>query len=119
MSVLITDTTSPAGLQLGGYIYSNTVPASVTPNQLKKALSSEGDFAPRINMADMNSDVFNAKIDTLIDLWVTRYGNAWVDLDGVMDDEFYGRVYKRLKAMSQLEVHFLTDRAKFVCRKPE
>lgn len=81
--------------------------------------STDGDLAPRIDMADMNSDVFNAKIDTLINLWVTRYGNAWVDLDQVLEDEFYQRVYKRLKTLGELEVHFLTDRAKFVCRKPE
>lgn len=72
-----------------------------------------------VSMEDLNSDVFSAKLDTLINLWVTRYGNNWVDLDQVMEDVFYGRVYKRLKAMGELEVHFLTDRARFVCRRPE
>lgn len=100
----------------GGYVYT-------TQNTIRSANIRGNpelhDNVPRINMEDLNSDVFNTKIDTLIDLWVTRYGNAWVDLDQIMEDGFYGRVYKRLKSMGELEVHFLTDRAKFVCRKPE
>lgn len=73
----------------------------------------------RINMADLNSEVFNAKIDDLINLWVTRYGNEWVDLIDIEQDEFYLRVYKRLRQLGQLEQHYLTDRSRFVCRKPE
>lgn len=70
-------------------------------------------------MADLNSEVFNAKIDDLINLWVTRYGNEWVDLVDIETDEFYLRVYKRLRQLGQLEQHYLTDRSRFVCRKPE
>lgn len=73
----------------------------------------------RVSMADLNSEVFNAKIDDLINLWVTRYGNEWVDLIDIEQDEFYMRVYKRLRQLGQLEQHYLTDRSRFVCRKPE
>jgi hypothetical protein len=73
----------------------------------------------RVNMQDLNSEVFNAKIDDLINLWVARYGNEWVDLVDIEGDEFYLRVYKRLRQTGQLEQHYLTDRSRFVCRKPE
>jgi hypothetical protein len=61
----------------------------------------------------------NPAIETLSDLWVTRYGNEWVELDAVMNDNFYGTAYIALKAAGKLEVHFLTDRARYVCRKAD
>ena len=72
-----------------------------------------------VSMADLDSDVFNAKVETLVDLWLARYGNNWVDIDEVERDKTFVLIYKRLRSMGKLEVHFLTDRAKFVCRKPE
>lgn len=75
--------------------------------------------AGSIDMADLKSEVFDAKIDDLINLWLTRYGNEWVDLVDIEADEFYLRVYKRLRSVGQLEQHYLTDRSRFVCRKPE
>jgi hypothetical protein len=71
-----------------------------------------------VSMKDLQSEAFNTPIDTLIDLWLTRYGNEWVDMDKIEDDEFYVLAYKRLKSLGQLETHYLTDRARFVCRKP-
>lgn len=71
-----------------------------------------------ITNVDLDSEAFNTPIDTLINLWVTRYGNEWVDLDRIMNDEFFSSAYKRLKALGQLETHYLTDRSRFVCRKP-
>lgn len=73
----------------------------------------------RINMADLTSEIFEAKIDDLLNLWVARFGNEWVDLDKLEDDQTFTRVYKRLRQTGQLEQHYLTDRARFVCRKPE
>ncbi len=75
--------------------------------------------ADKVNMADLNSDVFNTKVETLVNLWLTKYGTEWVDISDVMEDSFYGRVYKRLRSLSELEVHYLTDRARFVCRRHE
>ena len=71
-----------------------------------------------VSMKDLQSEAFNTPIDTLIDLWLTRYGNEWVDIDKIEGDEFYVLAYKRLKSLGQLETHYLTDRARFVCRKP-
>lgn len=72
----------------------------------------------KVTLMDLDSEAFNTPIDTLINLWVTRYGNEWVDLDKIMNDEFFSSAYKRLKALGQLETHYLTDRSRFVCRKP-
>jgi len=62
---------------------------------------------------------FTAPISVLVDLWVTRFGHEWVDLDVVEEDEFFLIAYKRLRQMAQIEMHYLTDRARYVCRKPE
>lgn len=74
--------------------------------------------AVKVSTRDLESEAFNTPIETLIDLWVARYGNEWVGMDAVLVDEFYGLAYKRLKSLGQLETHYLTDRARFVCRKP-
>ena len=69
---------------------------------------------------DLEKDVFKIPIDTLLNLWVTRFGNEWVDLEAVIDgDDFFMNAYKRLKQMGLLEQHYLTDRSRYVCRKPE
>lgn len=72
----------------------------------------------KVTLMDLDSEAFKTPIDTLINLWVTRYGNEWVDLDKLMEDDFFSSAYKRLKALGQLETHYLTDRSRFVCRKP-
>lgn len=57
--------------------------------------------------------------DRLIDLWVARFGHDWVDLQEIMDDQFFQDAYTRMRREGELEVHFLTDRAKYVCRNPK
>lgn len=71
-----------------------------------------------VTAAELDSVAFNTPIETLVNLWVTRYGEEWVDVDKLMDDPFFGATYKRLKSLGQLETHYLTDRSRFVCRKP-
>jgi hypothetical protein len=55
----------------------------------------------------------------LLNLWLARFGNEWIDVMVLEDDQFYKLAYQRLKQLGEVEVHFLTDRARFVCRKPE
>ena len=71
-----------------------------------------------VNMADLESLPFNTPIETLLNLWVARYGNEWVDVKDVLAEEFYGLTYKRLKSLGKLETHYLTNKSRFVCRKP-
>jgi hypothetical protein len=72
-----------------------------------------------VRAVDLEKDVFKIPIDTLINLWVTRFGNEWVDLETIDEDEFFINAYKRLKQLGHLEQHYLTDRSRYVCRKPE
>lgn len=64
-------------------------------------------------------EAFKTPVVTLLNLWLTRYGNEWIDLEDIEKDEFFSIAYKRLKQMGELEQHYLTDRARYVCRKPE
>ena len=72
-----------------------------------------------VRMEDLNSDAFKASVETLVNLWVTRFGNEWVEIDRIEDDKFFFAAYKRLRSLGMLETHYLTDRSRFVCRKPE
>lgn len=88
-----------------------------TPNSYPTALQPPREM--EVKMADLDGDAFRAPVSALVDLWVAKYGNEWVDLDTVSDDPFFGLAYKRLRSLGELELHYLTDRARYVCRKPE
>ena len=68
---------------------------------------------------DLQKDVFSIPVDRLIDLWCVRFGNSWVNLEDIETVDFFITAYKRLKSLGELEVHYLTDRARYVCRVPE
>ncbi len=72
-----------------------------------------------ITSEDLKLEVYNAKIEDLVNLWVARFGNEWVDLVDIERDNFFTHAYQRLRQLGQLEQHYLTDRSRFVCRKPE
>ena len=68
---------------------------------------------------ELEHEAYNVSVDSLIDLWVTRYGNEWIDLSEIESEDFFRLAYRRLKQMGELETHYLTDRARYVCRRPE
>lgn len=68
---------------------------------------------------ELEHEAYNVSVDNLINLWVTRWGNEWADLSEIEQDEFFRLAYRRLKQMGELETHYLTDRARYVCRRPE
>ena len=72
-----------------------------------------------ITSAMLESEAFNIPVNRLIDVWVARFGNKWIDLETLEGDEFLSSAFKRLKQLGEVEVHFLTDRARYVCRMPE
>jgi len=72
-----------------------------------------------ITSAMLESEAFNIPVGRLIDVWVTRFGNRWIDLETLEGDEFFSHAFRRLKQLGEVEVHFLTDRARYVCRMPE
>lgn len=105
-------------LDSSGNLSIGTAAGSATYNSTVTAPGGVITNVDKVTLMDLDSEAFNTPIDTLINLWVTRYGNEWVDLDKIMNDEFFSSAYKRLKALGQLETHYLTDRSRFVCRKP-
>lgn len=81
--------------------------------------SSRNQLDSEITTAMLESEAFNIPVSRLIDVWVTRFGNKWVDLETLEGDEFFNSAFKRLKQLGEVEVHYLTDRARYVCRMPE
>lgn len=77
------------------------------------------DIAMYTDEAQLNSEVFSTPIDTLANVWTTKYGDKWIELDAVADDPFFSLVYKRLYQRGLIETHYLTNRAQYVCRVPE
>ena len=67
---------------------------------------------------ELNSEAFNVPVERLIDLWTAKFGNEWVDMTDIAIDAFFSGAYKRLKQLGELETHYLTDRSRYVCRKP-
>ena len=72
-----------------------------------------------ITTAMLESEAFTIPINSLIDVWVTRFGNKWIDIEILEHEEFFSNAFKRLKQLGEVEVHYLTDRAQYVCRMPE
>ena len=72
-----------------------------------------------ITSAMLESEAFKVPIDRLVNLWITRFGHDWVELERIEEDSFFSLAFKRLKQLGEVEVHFLTDRARYVCRMPE
>lgn len=87
--------------------------ATINRVRLKHNLESE------VTTAMLDSEAFSIPVNRLIDLWVARYGNKWIDIAELENDEFFIAAFKRLKQLGEVEVHFLTDRARYVCRMPE
>ena len=78
-----------------------------------------GDIYSPVTCGELEHPAYEAPVSVLIDMWLVRFGNDWVDIESVDNDDFFRLAFKRLKAMGELEVHYLTDRARYVCRKPK
>jgi hypothetical protein len=116
-----------AGQQIEAtYALNQPPPIGVTQGRVITASNSgSGAFGPPrqsesvVHSLDLGNDVFRLSVDELLNLWLARFGNEWIDVMVLEDDQFYKLAYQRLKQLGEVEVHFLTDRARFVCRKPE
>ena len=97
-------------------LFANQPPPVLNVNRSKVYPSQT--VEPLIQLRDLEMEVFDIPVNTLTNLWLAKYGNEWVALADLHDDEFFHYAYARLRAVGQLETHFLTDRAKYVCRKP-
>ena len=99
-------------------LWTSTAIGTATANQIRQTANRWPEV--QTNCIEIKEhEAFNTSVATLLDLWLTRYGNEWIDLEDIENDEFFAIAYKRLKQMGELEQHYLTDRARYVCRKPE
>jgi hypothetical protein len=113
--VLQTGTTSVSSLHLQiGASNVNPITAS-NKGELRADLLVDS----QIVSMELESEAFTVPVSRLIDLWLARFGNTWVDLTTLEEEEFFHAAFKRLKQLGEVEVHYLTDRARYVCRKPE
>lgn len=99
-------------------LFANQPPPVINANLQKQYPSLSQIKEPAILLRDLEMEVFDIPVHTLTNLWLAKYGNEWVALADLHDDEFFHYAYARLRSLGQLETHFLTDRAKYVCRKP-
>ena len=118
MSVLTTNTSVPPG---------SWVEVTNTTTGTNYPFNTGGPFgrtqrAPIIDdysdTKELASEAFNVPVERLIDLWTAKFGNEWVDMTEIAVDAFFSGAYKRLKQLGELETHYLTDRSRYVCRKP-
>jgi len=95
-------------------------PTTVSSNAIHAGIVRARLFvSSEITSAMLESEAFNVPIDSLINVWVIRFGHDWVELERIEEDAFFSSAFKRLKQLGEVEVHFLTDRARYVCRMPE
>ena len=59
----------------------------------------------------------HVSLDVMHDLWDARWGNNWVPIEAIVDDEFFRAAYTAMKEAGEIEMHYLTDRARYVCRR--
>jgi hypothetical protein len=71
---------------------------------------------PYITQAGLNSEVFETPLDTLVNLWLNRYGGGWVNMADVIEEEFYTLAAQRLIQTSRMEAFTLSDVGKRVLR---
>jgi hypothetical protein len=54
---------------------------------------------------DLNHAAYHTPVETLVGMWLTKYGNEWVKDDDVDTDEFFKHARIRLTALGRLESH--------------
>lgn len=59
----------------------------------------------------------HASLDVMHDLWEARWGNDWVSLEAIEADAFFSEAYRAMREAGEIETHYLTDRARYVCRR--
>ena len=100
-------------LTIGASNGSQTIASNDWTLRAKRIVESE------ITSAMLESEAFKVPVDNLVNIWVLRFGHDWVELERIEEDSFFSLAFKRLKQLGEVEVHFLTDRARYVCRMPE
>jgi hypothetical protein len=114
-----------AGQQTGTIYASNQHLTIGASNVSQITVSNDGTLRAKrvveseITSAMLESEAFKVSVDDLVNVWIVRFGHDWVELERIEEDAFFRLAFNRLKQLGEVEVHFLTDRARYVCRMPE
>ena len=55
------------------------------------------------SMSDLDHAVFKTPVETLVNLWLARFGSGWVSKEEVRSDEFFDWAALRLSKLGKLE----------------
>ena len=105
--------------QQAQYAKSITVNATTTgalhyPNQANQAQVTIG-IKP-LREEDLKHDAMQAPLSSLANMWTVRWGNAWVNEQEFMDDDFWRLTLIRLLGANKLEKHNLINQYHAVYR---
>ena len=60
-------------------------------------------------MSELDHAVFKTPIETLVNLWVAKFGADWVHKSDVADDPYFQWVAMRLRSIGKLEEHQINE----------
>ena len=69
---------------------------------------------PGVTTELLKNEVFSTPIETLKNLWLAKYGDAWVEESVVAEDAFFGLAAQRLRSVA--EFIYLVDTQRNVIR---
>ena len=69
------------------------------------AYQPEKDFPTVKSSTDLDNAVFKTPIESLVTLWIARYGKDWVKKGEVVEDEFFKWAVLRLRSAAKIEEH--------------
>lgn len=55
------------------------------------------------SMSDLDHAVFKTPVETLVNLWLARFGSGWIPKEEVRNDEFFDWAALRLNKLGKLE----------------
>ena len=67
-----------------------------------------------LDEASMEHEAFNTPVETLVNLWLAKYGDAWVDKNDVVDEEFFNFAAQRLIKLGKMEEFYIADSGRTV-----
>jgi hypothetical protein len=110
------------GLSRGDYLISSTNARSVQDalEQQRKSLAVAHagirDHLKPHHSFDPDNPAWSASVATLVDVWLAKFGDKWVEEKEVIADPFFSIVAARLTPLSRLEKHFIPDKLGTVYR---
>jgi hypothetical protein len=103
---------SLANSALGGYVSSaaSTAPQpGVWYNPVQRTYKPHISQFTALTEEDLANPAFDTPLDTLVNLWLARYGDIWVDKANVIGDTFFEITAQRLLQLGHMEQHTVCE----------